>query len=384
MNYRYAAIIALALIIAGGFFFMFGGQQKEAKPVISILDFTQKASTGQAVQVTAKAAGETEITKITSKTQTEELQQQCGQKECTALFTHKFTKPGTQQIEVTTHDSKGNTAAQKIIVQIFSNEKTCIDQTPTGTCSKNKPFYCTGQLLQGLVEKCSRCGCPAGTECKNEKCAPIAHTLQIISAQALPAKIIKPQMPFEILVTLKNQENELAAKGAAYTFKAKLIGPNTPQTEKSFALEKDLAQNETTEARIEFNGLNEGVYSLELELKGNDDNFEQFSLPSFVEASTEKTPPSAPTGLKTQLGGNGLELSWNPNTEADLAGYKIFKSNSIEPTHIAYSIFQTVDHKANKITIQGLEDGKYYFVMKAFDYLGNESPYSQYIKVEKG
>ncbi len=381
MNAKYIAIIALVLMISAGFFFAFANQKKETAPTIKVDGFTQKANVWEKIQVKAIATDETEITKITSKTLFETLEQNCGKKECEVIFTHTFTAPGTHQIELTAQNNTGKTTTQKLLVQVFQNQKTCIDQTETGKCSKNKPKFC---LEKNLVDKCSQCGCTAGTQCENEHCAPISLQLEIISAEPLPAGIVRPQTEVSIKATLKNTENELAAKGAAYKLRAKLSGPTILEFEQTISLEKDLQQNETATALIKASKLPEGVYSLELSIEANNEIFSSIILQNFAESSTETTPPQAPSGLASQLIADGAKLSWNKNTESDLAGYKIYKSKTAEPTHITYSLLQTTDQNATEITITRLEQGSHYFVMKAFDFLGNESKYSQNIKVEKG
>jgi hypothetical protein len=43
----------------------------------------------------------------------------------------------------------------------------CSDGTKLGACSKNRPKYCFDGIL---VLRCSKCGCPRGYECVEERC----------------------------------------------------------------------------------------------------------------------------------------------------------------------------------------------------------------------
>ncbi|MBI2597886.1 MAG: fibronectin type III domain-containing protein [Candidatus Diapherotrites archaeon] len=103
-----------------------------------------------------------------------------------------------------------------------------------------------------------------------------------------------------------------------------------------------------------------------------------------MQASTDKVPPAAPTGLTAELSGKeSVLLKWNPNTEEDLAGYLVFKSQTIKATHITYSEILSAERIENEISLPAIESGAHYFVLKAFDYLGNESAYSKSARIVK-
>jgi len=67
-----------------------------------------------------------------------------------------------------------------------------------------------------------------------------------------------------------------------------------------------------------------------------------------------------------------VTLAWDPNTESDLAGYKIHHGTAIG----SYSVHIDVN-KATTYTVTGLTAGQtYYFAATAYDASGNESGYS--------
>jgi len=76
-----------------------------------------------------------------------------------------------------------------------------------------------------------------------------------------------------------------------------------------------------------------------------------------------------------------LVLNWNANTEADLAGYRIYYSkksrfagNGVSPRY-EYSF--EVGKQITTFTIPNLAPGAYYLALTAFDLSGNESPFSE-------
>jgi hypothetical protein len=95
-----------------------------------------------------------------------------------------------------------------------------------------------------------------------------------------------------------------------------------------------------------------------------------------VVTSDDTTAPDSPANVNvTSPGTNGnLVISWDPNTESDLAGYRIYRSNS---SGSGYVLVGTVDKAVTSFTDTGLENGKtYYYVITALDSSGNESPHS--------
>lgn len=70
--------------------------------------------------------------------------------------------------------------------------------------------------------------------------------------------------------------------------------------------------------------------------------------------------------------GTGCVISWNANTEADLAGYKLF----VGKTPGAYGPAQAILAPAQSITCTGAGitlDGQYYVTLSAYDKANNES-----------
>ena len=88
---------------------------------------------------------------------------------------------------------------------------------------------------------------------------------------------------------------------------------------------------------------------------------------------SDTTPPAAPVGLAVNVPvnlGGVLELDWADNTDSDLAGYNVYRS---ETSGSSYSQI-TADVINSAYTDTGLTDGTtYYYVVTAVDSSGNES-----------
>ncbi len=109
------------------------------------------------------------------------------------------------------------------------------------------------------------------------------------------------------------------------------------------------------------------------------------SLPSITVSATpgDATPPAAPGGLSAHGGGisNQITLSWNSNTEPDLAGYNIYRStNSADssPPRLNAALFRPPAGDSVCYDDLSLENGsRYYYWVSAQDTGGNESALSQ-------
>ena len=85
--------------------------------------------------------------------------------------------------------------------------------------------------------------------------------------------------------------------------------------------------------------------------------------------------PEASTGLESTAGNAQVALNWDDNTEGDLAGYNVYRSEDIGGPYTETEKIATVT--ASEYTDTGLtNDTTYYYVVTALDDLDNESVYS--------
>jgi hypothetical protein len=89
-------------------------------------------------------------------------------------------------------------------------------------------------------------------------------------------------------------------------------------------------------------------------------------------------PPAVPSGLQAVFSGVGqapfVDLVWAPDTEADLAGYNIFRREaSGQPVKINSDLAKTPSYRDNQV-----QPGKtYFYSVSAVDVRGNESTRSE-------
>jgi fibronectin type 3 domain-containing protein len=101
--------------------------------------------------------------------------------------------------------------------------------------------------------------------------------------------------------------------------------------------------------------------------------------PAQVVVRDEVSPhPTQPAGLQARGGSQKVVLSWNPNTESNLLGYKVFRGTTpMGPFAKIASV------KKNKFTDEDLENNcTYYYKVQAFSQQGKESPASAVIAAE--
>jgi len=88
---------------------------------------------------------------------------------------------------------------------------------------------------------------------------------------------------------------------------------------------------------------------------------------------TNTEPPAAPVGLSASPDLRAIVLDWTPNSEADIAGYKVHYGT-------ASGLYNQVTDVGSSVGFmqRGLMPGmRYYFALTAYDTSGNESEYSE-------
>lgn len=70
-------------------------------------------------------------------------------------------------------------------------------------------------------------------------------------------------------------------------------------------------------------------------------------------------------------------LAWDANTEADLAGYKLYQSTAGATG--PFTFVKTIPKGTLATVTADLPDGTYWWVLTAYDNVGNESGYSNVV-----
>ena len=91
----------------------------------------------------------------------------------------------------------------------------------------------------------------------------------------------------------------------------------------------------------------------------------------------DKFPPTVPKGLRVIAGIGSLELAWDPNADADLKGYKLYRSVDGGAFEAAAGLLELPSFSDRKI-----EPGKRYaYAVAAVDLTGNESDRGQPVEI---
>jgi fibronectin type 3 domain-containing protein len=82
--------------------------------------------------------------------------------------------------------------------------------------------------------------------------------------------------------------------------------------------------------------------------------------------TTSSSPPPSSTGSTTAT------LTWSPNTDTDLAGYKLYVGNAPGVYGAPIDMGKVTSYVVNNLTL----GNTYYFAVSAYDTSGNESALS--------
>jgi len=89
---------------------------------------------------------------------------------------------------------------------------------------------------------------------------------------------------------------------------------------------------------------------------------------------TDIESPAAPTGLSTAYSGTAINLSWNNNSESDLAGYNVYRSTASGSgfSKLNSTLVATTEYADSGVSI----GTQYYYKISAVDTTDNESAFS--------
>lgn len=95
-------------------------------------------------------------------------------------------------------------------------------------------------------------------------------------------------------------------------------------------------------------------------------------------------PPKTPIGLKGKVDTTGIViLTWLPNKEEDLKGYRIFRNNAMDEELVEITkVFLTDTVYTDTITLETLTEEVYYSIT-AVDMVYNNSPYASPVKLKR-
>lgn len=105
------------------------------------------------------------------------------------------------------------------------------------------------------------------------------------------------------------------------------------------------------------------------------DNDGHESYGAYEKTGIPRNIPFAPTGVVATPITHGIRIDWLPNQELDLDGYRIYRRINNEPDYDSLNIVLLQDTTYTDSGLGG--ENKYYYVLRAFDNVGNYSPLSE-------
>lgn len=125
------------------------------------------------------------------------------------------------------------------------------------------------------------------------------------------------------------------------------------------------------------------TYSAKLRAVDKSGNASVYSAVVTHTTARDTIPPAMPIGITSKAGLESIWISWTANTEADLARYEIYESESnTTPLETATPSHATL---ANNFVRAGLDmETHLYFWVRAVDTSGNVSPWSTETSAETG
>ncbi|MDT8317351.1 MAG: CARDB domain-containing protein, partial [bacterium] len=124
--------------------------------------------------------------------------------------------------------------------------------------------------------------------------------------------------------------------------------------------------------------LSEGVYSINLETEDLSGNKNSHS----VVVTVDNTPPAAPQLLTLSLSGSSVALTWQENSEEDVAGYLLYRNDKIaNASGTVTGSLKPYQLTGVSYTDQSVPDGEFDYTLVAVDEAGNMSAPSNALNV---
>jgi Tol biopolymer transport system component/fibronectin type 3 domain-containing protein len=145
-------------------------------------------------------------------------------------------------------------------------------------------------------------------------------------------------------------------------------GTGTSPSSWSLIRKSPLPLNDGNLAQWDTTLLPEGVYSLKLEAEDLTGNV----TAHMVAITVDNTPPAAPALLSVTNSGADAALSWRANTEADLAGYLVYRNGQLaNGAGVLTRSYKPYQITGTTYLDKALPDGKYSYYLVAMDQAGN-------------
>ncbi|HPC16914.1 MAG TPA: leucine-rich repeat domain-containing protein [Candidatus Hydrogenedentes bacterium] len=118
--------------------------------------------------------------------------------------------------------------------------------------------------------------------------------------------------------------------------------------------------------------------------KANYDNYDlpRFQAPAGLNVALIPSAPDAPQGLTAIPGATQILLRWEPNTEPDLKGYRVYRSDS--PTGTPAPITPIAIPYLRHVDTTAAPGHSYFYMVTAVDTQDNESDYSEQVEGRPG
>jgi hypothetical protein len=177
--------------------------------------------------------------------------------------------------------------------------------------------------------------------------------------------------PEEVRAESVAQGVRVAWQGQAPLFRIFRRAPG----EKRFLHAADTAEAEWTDVATEYGRAYE--YLVQSIVKtGTGEAESEASAPVRI-APEDRFPPAVPAGLTAVASTGGIELAWEPNTEADFSGYRVWRAAAGEELAPIGEAGRNPSY-----TDRGVQPGQpYRYAVSAIDMSGNESDPSPAVEV---
>jgi hypothetical protein len=299
---------------------------------------------------------------------------------CTSPAAYSSLADGSHTFAVRARDPLGNAGSATTYTWSLQGPPPpapSIDSTPSDPSNASTPTFSFSDTVGTVSFQCSLDGAAYSACASPLTTAALADGSHTFAVEAVDAsnRTSNPTQYTWTIDTVAPPAPSITSKPAAVVASGNAsFGFNDTQAGVAFECQLDGSAFASCTSPAAYSGLATGQHTFAVRARDAAGNASTATSYSW---RIDLTPPAQPTGVTSSLTSQAVTLTWNANTETDLAGYNVYRSGSATGPFTKLNSALLTTPRYQDTTAPAVTTS--YYQVEAVDQLGNRStpaPYS--------